>query len=617
MRLGLVSQPDRSVRLGRAPRCIAIPLALATFEDLLYRATFHTPAPWSERLLTWGFAVAVGLVAAAPERVRVRTTILSLFALGLGMWLTIGPVALAGTLLAPFAVAIFVLLFAAVAPSLARGREFDLRYYCFALSGAVLLSCVFGSALCIPGPPAPAWWTHGVLIGALVLPIVLGERILWMAPLALLPRWGTEAWSNDPPEVDAGTRPDVILITVDALRSDVAHGMAAYELLAREGTSFDGQAASCWTVPALPAIHTGLEPERHGCALDPKAHAITPMAPDVRTLAERLSDAGYDTGATISWNGLVPLTGLTRGFARWRYHGPQLEARPVWPLSSRPTGFVPGLFSVLGLRDAPTTGADLLVDDLESYLRARRDRPVFLWAHFFDPHTPYRHAREMADLSWAEGIELSGAQAAALDDEPAALRKRLYDNQVEALDRALLRFLRMLPSRNTIIVFTADHGEELGDHGGWDHGHTMYQELLSVPLVISGIPTLRPRVDGGIAGQIDVTPTILAALGLEHAGLDGVDLAAYSGGDRAFRSSRPLLQVAPAGLSAVRKGTRKVIQDGRGTIVGYDLAHDPHERHPLAPPADLVALLPFATHESDIGRESDAHTALRALGYVQ
>jgi arylsulfatase A-like enzyme len=145
----------------------------------------------------------------------------------------------------------------------------------------------------------------------------------------------------------------------------------------------------------------------------------------------------------------------------------------------------------------------------------------------------------------------------------------------------------------------------------------MYQELLSVPLIVSGIPSLPAGVAGGVAGQIDITPTLLGALGLEHAGLDGVDLAVYAGVERAFRSSRPLLRVAPEGLSAVRKGTRKVIQDGRGSIVGYDLAQDPHELHPLAPPPDLVALLPSVTHGSDPSRESDARTALRALGYVQ
>jgi arylsulfatase A-like enzyme len=618
MRLGLISQPERSAGLGRAPWCITVALALATLEDLLYRASFQSPQPWSERLSTWGFAVTVGLVAAASHHIRLRTAILSLFALCLGAWLTIGPIALAGSLLAPFAVTIVLVLFAGVAPSFVRGREFDFRYYCLALSGAVALSVVFGTALSIPGPPTLDSWAQGfVLVGVLVLPIILGERVLWMAPLAFLPQFGTEAWSDDLPKADAASSPDVILITVDALRSDVARTMESYELLSREGTSFDGQAASCWTVPSLPAIHTGLEPEHHGCGLDPTAHVITQIAPGVRTLAERLADAGYDTGATISWNGLVPLTGLTRGFARWRYHGPQLEARPVWPLSSRPIGFVPGLFSMLGFRGPPATGADLLVEDIESYLSTRRDRPMFLWAHFFDPHTPYRHAREMVDLSWVQGIELAGAQAAALDDEPAALRKRLYENQVTTLDRAILRLLRRLPSRNTIIVFTSDHGEELDDHGGWDHGHTMYQELLSVPLVVSGIPALPAGVDGGIAGQIDITPTLLAALGLEHGGLDGVDLATDRGSDRAFRSSRPLLRVAPVGLSAVRQGTRKVIEDGHGTIVGYDLAHDPHELHPLAPPPDLVALLPVVTLGAETGREPDAHGALRALGYVQ
>ena len=247
---------------------------------------------------------------------------------------------------------------------------------------------------------------------------------------------------------------------------------------------------------------------------------------------------------------------------------------------------------------------------------ARVYRPALRVAHLFEPHIPYRNAFELG-LPWRRAWEL----ATIIPDrskgvpgvEVIARFRDAYEQEVRVVDSTLAELLAAFPGgpAGRIVIFTSDHGEEFLEHGGWEHGHTLYQELLAVPLVIVGIDSLSPRT----AGLVDVMPTLLAALNLRAPRpLDGKDLARP--GTTPLRSSSPLY--GDPTQRAVRLEERKLIASGKG-MAFYDLFSDPGERLPLAAPADLVPLLPTDRAEGPAGERPDAalRERIRSLGYVE
>jgi len=230
-----------------------------------------------------------------------------------------------------------------------------------------------------------------------------------------------------------------------------------------------------------------------------------------------------------------------------------------------------------------------------------------------EPHTPYRHALDLP-LAWSERIELTRLIRSAKDATPSPAEidryRKAYAHQVDVADRALLELLDLFEARPAVVIFTADHGEEFLDHGGWEHGHTLYQELLGVPLAIAGIPGLAPQV----AGLVDVVPTLLAALELDASGLDGRDLARTPPGP--IRSASTLY--AGSTPRAVRLGPRKLVADDQG-LREFDLAHDPGEQTPLPASPELEALLPppwTPAVASPAPRDPLTRRQLESLGYV-
>jgi Arylsulfatase A and related enzymes len=166
-----------------------------------------------------------------------------------------------------------------------------------------------------------------------------------------------------------------------------------------------------------------------------------------------------------------------------------------------------------------------------------------------------------------------------LPGSPRDLRPYLvaYDGEISAADAAfdtLLREVRsMRGERDTIVVLTADHGEEFLDHGGWEHGTNLHDELIRVPLVIQA-PSSPPGVIDTQVQLIDLFPTLL--------GMAGVPLHATSG--RALEvlldrrsSSHPAMSEIVGAQSALREEKFKLITLATGQAQLFDLARDPHE----------------------------------------
>jgi arylsulfatase A-like enzyme len=226
--------------------------------------------------------------------------------------------------------------------------------------------------------------------------------------------------------------------------------------------------------------------------------------------------------------------------------------------------------------------------------------PFFLWIHYIDPHAPYsvrgvdpnKSFRTDSLFGGTDGetdFELRSPDVARLrsgeirlGDEEKDLVRSLYRAEVRAVDAAVGMVLDALDEtglgKNTLVVLTADHGEEFWEHGGVEHGHTLYDELLLVPFIVRWPGRLpdSTRVDD-LVRLVDVVPTILHVLDLpipdELNGRSAVPL--LSGADSPPRIAWAENMLFTEERTAIRTSDHKYIrwQDGREEV--YDLRADP------------------------------------------
>lgn len=481
--------------------------------------------------------------------------------------------------------------------------------------------------------------TPGVALGVVALWTLsawLSSRLLTL-PLAIGLTLAVALWPAQPMrfgshtgEATAGA-PDVVLISVDTLRADAAAEMASYRRLAQRGTTFANvQAPAPWTMPSMASLMTGLPAAGHKAVRFADGY-ISGLDAAAVTLAERLAAAGYATAAVLSPNMFVSrVYGFDRGFMvfdhateRSAFAMPRSALEPV----ARP--FIPDLLSGMGfIGRRPFGDAADLAGRATALLRDRDDRPLFLWVHFLDCHIPYRHAHE-TDLPFRLRVAMGGGglREHLRDRQTELVRSKTlgareawtcYRNELRHVDAAITEILDEMDARprRSIVALVSDHGEEILDHGGFEHGHTLYQELLHVPLVIAGGDGRPPgAVEAVPAGLEDVMPTLLQAAGLPPAGRT---LAPPVAQRRLV--SWNLLYGLPVAY-AVRDGDWKLLVSGWGRKELFNLASDPGETKDLSPSqAELVAQLDQPPN-FDVGAHRPVEltpsqrNALRMLGY--
>lgn len=459
------------------------------------------------------------------------------------------------------------------------------------------------------------WWLEGTPPSSLLLLSTaglgaVGAVALWRPlPAVLLSLLLTRLPSTPPapdrPERAAGSGPDVVLLVTDTLRDDRARTMQSHAWLSRAGHATTVQAASTWTLPSMATLMTGKPPHVHGAGRIPGTERErTGIHPSVPTVAEQFAAAGYHTVAVLDRNANVGgRLGFSRGFDVFDYDA---RASRRWALPSshdhraRPIATQVGLTLAMDhawlrpflswgeRRDARTT-----LDRAREVLRQRGAHPLFLQVHLMDAHLPYRHDPELSTLTVQEAREWT--------DPSARDRVRAgYDAEVAQLDAALLPFLQALPP-DAVVVWTSDHGEELWEHEGFEHGHAVWQEVIGVPLVTRGLP-----VPDGV---LDHRWVASALLGL----LDGTS----PGPVHAARTAGTLY--GDETLRAVRAGTHKLIAGEHGALA-FDLAVDPGELHPLPNPDwDLHDALPPLPDQQEAGAwqpTDEERRQLEELGYV-
>jgi hypothetical protein len=312
---------------------------------------------------------------------------------------------------------------------------------------------------------------------------------------------------------------------------------------------------------------------------------MSEMGTGFPTLGTILQARGYSTGGVVSSRVLSPEFGVSRGFQHYDVNAAGDE------------------------RDAMEV-TDLALDWLD-----RDDgEPFFLFVHYFDPHLPYRPPAPYDTLFGRGGGTSIGSSfdiKPLLEDE-ISLQERLdaftrgdwnsiislYDGEIAFTDMAIGRLLSGLEDRglghNTLVVMLSDHGEEFYEHGGLGHGHTLFNEVIRVPLILS-LPGQLPegrRVSGQVR-MVDVLPTVLDVLGMEgDLGFEGVTLLGMvEGKGRAQVAEGGLFPVHVAYSEGLRRGSErksvsaypwKLIHDTEtGSDLIFNLADDPGELGPV------------------------------------
>ncbi len=371
-----------------------------------------------------------------------------------------------------------------------------------------------------------------------------------------------------------GKRRLVVLILVDTLRADhvrpdLMPGVTRFFAQGRVWTQATAHAS--WTIPSVASLFTG----RPVLDLTTPEGDLLGVPEGDDTWAEALDRAGYAGGAFVANYTVAVLNGFGRGFSSYRVSAARKREEP---------------------------DAAWVVAGARRWLAAHRGENSFLYLHFMDPHEPYR---DHEDGRVGPPIPPLAHRERTPSPAEARLLRELYAGEVRHVDRILTPFLHELPPE-TVVAFTADHGESLGEHGCWGHGLALYQEQIAVPLMLRG-PGVPAGKVGSPVGLKDLAPTLLASAGvpadpsmagrsLLAGGSPGPIISAtYGAGPLRWTwrrgSDKVILRLAPQpGLSTVARSAMIEKSPLPAGAFRFRLDADPGEDHPM--PLDEDVLLP-------------------------
>jgi arylsulfatase A-like enzyme len=360
------------------------------------------------------------------------------------------------------------------------------------------------------------------------------------------------------PAAQPATGPNVFLIAIDTLRADHLKAFNPeaptttpnFDALSRDAVTFrNAYSQASWTKASFGTIFSGLYPECHTAT--GKASSL----PDgVETVAELMQAGGYYTQGYSNNPNIMSAFNYDQGFVEY------VDLKPSYLFGGTRSVFDLSMYQVLrkvrsvfiskipnflatpkGITlfhqrfELPNTTipvhalkpkiivteyyqpAEVVTDTALGWLdsgRVPKGNPLFLFTHYMDPHDPFMDP-DSPNGGWARNM--MGDKM-----DPEKFREpmhKAYIREIEHLDIHLGRFIAGLKERrlydNSLIVLTADHGEEFCEHGGWWHGQTLYNEQIHVPMMVK----LPGNVNAGtgnvfIARNLDLAPTILQAAGL-------------------------------------------------------------------------------------------------------
>ncbi len=385
-------------------------------------------------------------------------------------------------------------------------------------------------------------------------------------------------------------KPDVILVSIDTVRADrlSLYGYAkptspVLGELARQAVVFEAAIApASWTLPSHVTIFSGQLPDRHQVT-DTSRFIDAATSP---LLAADFLAAGYRTAAVTAGGYVSPDFGFAAGFE---------EYNTVEPIGE-------------SLKPEPNAAAAAARSRarIDALLHEPRLRPLFLFVHTYAAHEYRARAADLAAVGGAAAgvtpleppVDVNALrermQGASRPEEYAADLARMsvaYDAALRLVDELVLQVLRSLEasgrSRDALVVVLSDHGEELGEHGSFGHGHDVHEELIRVPLLFLA-PDLPPRRVAQVVSLADVAPTIRELAGLRRlsALVDGSSLVPLLRGG----SRTPEPAIAYEGREGARRALRGerwklVVREGAGGRAAaqlFDLAGAGVEQADLA-----------------------------------
>jgi choline-sulfatase len=397
---------------------------------------------------------------------------------------------------------------------------------------------------------------------------------------------------------------NVVVLLIDTLR---ASKLQAYypktrvktptiDTFAAEGTLFErSQSPENWTKPSVASVLTSLHPATHKTKQD-----ASKLPKSALMLSEVYQNAGFKTASFIA-NGYVSNAfGFDQG---WDHY----------------TNYI---------REARNTNASNVFGEAEGWIEKNKDGRFFVYIQTIDPHVPYDPPAkflEMYDPKPYNGQVQNRRTHLMLDDAKKNPNKYTFTNRdkehIEALhdgeisyhDEYFGKFLAKLQmlglDKNTIVVVTSDHGEEFQEHGSWGHGHSVYQELLGVPLMFRwpGVIPGNTRI-GPVVSTLDIGPTVLEATGVPiPAKFEGRSLLGFMRGDWpqgpyvAFSDFLEHRRV-------IRGGDWKMIIRGNLSHVIFDLGNDYWEQTELDGSKQPIAQRYLRTlHGQFLGAQNRGH----------
>jgi arylsulfatase len=420
--------------------------------------------------------------------------------------------------------------------------------------------------------------------------------LILLLPGAVLHLWqvaGSAAGGEESPaspalqaaRTDGAFRPNIVIMLADALR---AGHLGAYgypggtspfiDSLAADGLVFERHhSETSWTKPSVASLFTGMHQSEHGVRT-----AEDLLSAELPTLAEEMTRAGYNTGAFVSNPYLSRLNGFARGFAEYNT---ELMERGHWSLDllagTPVTGWVWRYVRLVESKYVKARAADY--NRVFTGWLDKVQEPFFAYVHYMEPHSPYDPPEPFKDGEKSLGRLLSCGPAGL-----AEIDRGLYNGEIRYFDSSVRELFTEMERRGllerTVFVFTADHGEEFYEHGGFNHHRTLYEEVVHIPLIFHGPGLLSTGRITCTTHANDLPFTLLRLAGLDSASirLPGGDLLSGNPGE-----PRPLfmeLYNENRTTWAALQGQDKYIIDnthgGQSVSEFYDLADDPGERSP-------------------------------------
>jgi arylsulfatase A-like enzyme len=427
----------------------------------------------------------------------------------------------------------------------------------------------------------------------------------------------------------------VILITCDTLRADRLgvygfEGQTSPELdaFAEQCVIYEkAYAAASMTMPAFSSMLTGLLPDHTGVVNN---HVLIPAA--ATTMAESLGAAGFETAAVVS-----------NYVLRSRESGSERGMEQGFDYYDDTMNSVERVRQNVQERLAPDT-----TDAALAWLKGRSTDHFFLWVHYQDPHGPYTPPKKFVVNDEREGaLRLPlGKKSNTQGNIPFYQVSRqngntdFYNNRYEAeirfFDQELGRLLNALKAEallnDALVIFTADHGESLGEHNWWfSHGQTLHNELVQVPLFVrypQGMEGMASGRNSNLVGHVDLYATVLASVGLTPGVSHGESLLELVDGQPRLMCQSVWEPGKPKRWQAATDGRWRLIEHA-GKEMLFDLDADPGELNDLLASEAKVAdrlragyrvqleSLPALGERAALGAQSEEDLAeMRRLGYA-